>query len=85
MPDVVDFQDRGIGRELVRRLACELRSSGLTTMGVEVLEGNHARFFYEAMGARRIAVKERRFADQDLPTVIYAWPELIALCPRAGR
>ena len=82
---VVDFQDQGIGRELVRFLACSLRRDGRSAMAVEVLEGNPARFFYEAMGARRIAVKQRRFAGKDLPSVIYAWPDLIALCPGAGR
>ena len=46
---------------------------------VEVLEGNPSRFFYEAMGARMIALQCQRFAGRDLPTYVYAWSDIRAL------
>lgn len=49
------FQDRGLGRELLFRLFDRSIDNGLTSALVWVLSANPSRYFYEAMGARRVA------------------------------
>ncbi len=44
-----------------------------------MLEGNPTRFFYEAMGAVRVALKTHRFEGEVLPSVLYRWSDLNAL------
>lgn len=75
----VDAQNLGLGRQLCRQVAAEFMKTGQTAMFAEVLEGNPSRFFYEALGAERAAVKEHRFAGELLPTVLYRFSDLGAL------
>ncbi len=75
----IDLQGQGIGRQLCRTVARHLIKVGTKSLCVEVLEGNPSRFFYEAMGAERVALKEHRFEGQVLPSVIYRWSDLNAL------
>lgn len=69
-------RDRGWGRRLCSAVAERLVRCGTSAMYVEVLEGNPARFFYEAMGARLTARTKHPFAGGALPALVYAWDDL---------
>ena len=81
-----DWQGRGIGRRLLHGLLAKLKAGGLNEALVWVLSDNPARFFYEAMGARRVAERQERFAGVHLDEAAYAWGDLAAwLAERAGE
>ncbi|MCH8155639.1 MAG: GNAT family N-acetyltransferase [Proteobacteria bacterium] len=81
-----DWQGRGIGRRLLHGLLAKLKAGGLNEALVWVLSDNPARFFYEAMGARRAAERQERFAGVHLDEAAYAWGDLAAwLAERAGE
>ncbi len=81
-----DWQGRGIGRRLLHGLLAKLKAGGLNQALVWVLSDNPARFFYEAMGARRAAERQERFAGVRLEEAAYAWGDLGAwLAERAGE
>ncbi len=75
----IDLHGQGIGRQLCRTVARHLIKIGAKSLCVEVLEGNPTRFFYEAMGAVRVALKTHRFEGEVLPSVLYRWSDLNAL------
>ena len=80
-----DWQGRGIGRRLLHGLLAKLKAGGLNQAMVWVLNDNPARFFYEALGGRRIAERKERFAGVDLAEAGYAWRDLGAwLAARSG-
>ncbi len=80
-----DWQGRGIGRRLLHGLLAKLEAGGLNEALVWVLSDNPARFFYEAMGARRAAERQERFAGVRLEEAAYAWGDLAAwLAERDG-
>ncbi len=80
-----DWQGRGIGRRLLHGLLAKLKTGGLNEALVWVLSDNPARFFYEAMGARRAAERQERFAGDELEEAAYAWGDLAAwLAERSG-
>ncbi|HSO41270.1 MAG TPA: GNAT family N-acetyltransferase [Rhodospirillales bacterium] len=70
------FQDRGLGRELLHRLFDRSIENDLTSALVWVLSANPARYFYEAMGGRRVAERTERLWGCDLPQAAYAWADL---------
>ena len=72
-------QERSLGRRLCGAVARRLVKSGLSSMSVEVLEGNPARFFYEALGARLAARTRHPFAGEVLPAFIYIWDDVARL------
>ncbi len=81
-----DWQGQGIGRRLLHGLLAKLKAGGLNEALVWVLSDNPARFFYEAMGARRAAERQERFAGVHLEEAAYAWPDLGAwLAERTGE
>jgi len=64
----------------------KLKAGGLNEALVWVLSDNPARFFYEAMGARRAAERQERFAGVRLEEAAYAWGDLAAwLAERTGE
>ena len=71
-----DWQGQGIGRLLLEALLARLHGGGLNQAVVWVLGANPARFFYEALGGRRVAERNERFAGVDLAEAGYAWPDL---------
>lgn len=77
------YQDRGLGRELLYRLFDRLLDNGLQSAVVWVLSANPSRYFYEAMGGRRVAERSERLWGSDLPQTAYAWTDLrVAHTPR---
>lgn len=72
-----EWKGRGIGRALLRAIACELLG-GATNMMLRTLRNNPARSFYERLGARfvpeHIDVDAGHFDD-----VVYAFDDLAAL------
>jgi ribosomal protein S18 acetylase RimI-like enzyme len=80
-----DWQGRGIGRLLLEGLLARLHEGGLGEAVVWVLGANPSRFFYEALGGRRVAERKERFAGVDLEEAAYAWSDLGAwLAARGG-
>ena len=73
---VPDQQERGIGRALLFRLFGGLVDRGLDSAIIWVLSQNPARFFYEAMGGRRIADKQERLWNTSLAQTAYGWDDL---------
>ena len=80
-----DHQGRGLGRRLCAAVGERLLDSGVSSMCVEVLEGNPNRFFYEAIGGRLAARARHPFAGTLLPTLIYAWDNLQVLVGERAR
>ena len=71
-----EHQERGVGRALLLSLFEALIDRGLNSAVVWVLAQNPARFFYEAMGGRRIAEKKERLWNTLVPQAAYGWDDL---------
>lgn len=73
---LTDFRGQGIGRRLLGALFGALAGKGFTSALIWVLARNPARFFYEAMGGARVAVREEKLWGATLPEVGYGWADL---------
>jgi ribosomal protein S18 acetylase RimI-like enzyme len=73
-----EHQDLGIGRDLLNRLFDALVERGFNSAMVWVLADNPARFFYEAMGGRRIAERDETLWKTVLHQAAYGWTDLSA-------
>ena len=73
-----DWQDQGIGRDLLKAAFEELAAAGANGAFLWVLSTNPARFFYEAMGGMAVGTRLERFAGVDLQETAYAWPDLFS-------
>jgi ribosomal protein S18 acetylase RimI-like enzyme len=71
-----EHQERGVGGALLLRMFDTLIDRGLNSAIVWVLAENPARFFYQAMGGRRIAQKEERMFNTLLPQAAFGWDDL---------
>ena len=83
-----DWQGQGIGRLLLEGLFARLHEGKVGNAVLWVLSDNPARFFYEALGGRRIAERKERFAGVELEESGYAWSDLgawLAERDEAGR
>jgi L-amino acid N-acyltransferase YncA len=80
-----DFQGAGTGQALLFSSFRRLLDRGLRSSLVWVLAGNPSRFFYEVMGARRVAEREETMWGVRLNEVAFGWPDLDATLksPRA--
>lgn len=78
-----DWQEQGLGRALLCGAFQALKGAGFRAAFVWVLAQNPARFFYEAMGGRRIGERTEALWGAELPEVAYGWPDLEAAL--AGR
>lgn len=74
-----DWQNRGVGRSLLRAALRGLRAGGYSRAMLWVLAGNPSRFFYEAAGSVRTAERTERLWGTELPEIGYAWPDLDAV------
>jgi ribosomal protein S18 acetylase RimI-like enzyme len=71
-----EWQDQGHGRELLNAMLRAMRAAGFDTAVLWVLERNPSRFFYEAMGGKRVAVRDERIWNTVLPEIAYQWRPL---------
>jgi len=71
-----EHQRRGIGRELVRRVARSLIDAGYQGMLVRVLSANPARLFYERLGARSLGTDTVAIGGEELEETVYGWSNL---------
>ncbi len=71
-----DWQGMGLGRPLLQSLFATLLRSDCTGAVIWVLSANPARYFYEALGGRRVAERQEDFSGTRLPVTAYAWPDL---------
>lgn len=71
-----DWQNRGIGRSLLRAALRGLRRGGCGCAMLWVLAGNPSRFFYEAAGGVRSAERTERLWGTDLKEISYTWRDL---------
>jgi GNAT superfamily N-acetyltransferase len=79
-----DWQEQGLGRALLCGSFRALRRAGFRSAFVWVLAQNQSRFFYEAMGARRIGERTETLWGVELPEIAYGWPDLaeaVGICP----
>ncbi|MDX1615073.1 MAG: GNAT family N-acetyltransferase [Candidatus Promineifilaceae bacterium] len=76
---LADYQDRNIGRQLLRRVAADLHRAGMQQMLVWVLATNPARLFYEVMGGRLVHEKTMEVGGVPLDTLGFVFEDLAAL------
>jgi len=74
-----DWQNRGIGRSLLRTALRGLQAGGYSRAILWVLAGNPSRFFYEAAGSVRTAERTEKLWGTELPEIGYVWPDLDAV------
>ncbi len=74
-----DFHGRGLGRRLLEGLFDSLIGQDHDSTLLWVLATNPSRFFYEAMGGRRIAERDERMWGHALHEVAYGWRPLAPL------
>ena len=79
-----EHQDCGVGRAIMLRLFDLLNDRGLTSVLVWVLAQNPSRFFYEAMGGRRVAEREERLWNTMLAQTAYGWDDLRLVTAQRG-
>jgi L-amino acid N-acyltransferase YncA/predicted nucleotidyltransferase len=80
---IESMHGKGVGRQLVQRLAGALVRDGFKSMVVEVLAENPACRFYERMGARLLEENDHAMDDHMYPGRMYGWDD-IALLARAS-
>ena len=68
-----DWQNQGIGRQLLAGCFEALRGHGLASAMVWVLADNPARFFYERMGGRRAGERDENLWGATLHEIAYGW------------
>lgn len=82
-----EYQGDGVGRALFLRLAKRLNRECGSSLVVWVLSENPSRFFYEAMGGRRIARRSERMGSAEVQETAYGWADMAELVAvgRSGR
>lgn len=71
-----DQQGRGVGRALARRVVEHLRSTGIASMRVWVLDGNRAAGFYQRLGGVEVERKPIRIGEAEYVEIAYGWRSL---------
>lgn len=71
-----NFQGRGVGRLLMDALLEALKDKGCESAMLWVVAANPSRFFYEAVGGKRVAEKTERMWGIDLEQYAYRWAPL---------
>lgn len=77
-----EFQDRGIGRQLLAGAFSALIAREIDRCCVWSLRENPSRFFYERMGGKPVAERKQRLWGTDLPQIAYGWDDLKATVER---
>lgn len=79
-----DFQNQGIGEQLLAYLFREISERGMNTAVIWVLAANPSRFFYEAMGGKRVGERDEAMWGTTVREIAYAWLDLEAAL-KTGR
>ncbi len=74
-----DAQGHGLGRDLLRGVAAELDSQGLTGLALWVLTVNPARGFYAHLGAKVLGHKTEEIPGGTLTETAMGWSDLGSL------
>lgn len=74
-----EYQNEGIGRALFLRLARHLNRECGPSLVVWVLSENPSRYFYEAMGGRRIGRRTERMGSVEVQETAYGWADMAEL------
>jgi GNAT superfamily N-acetyltransferase len=74
-----DWQDRGIGGQLLRASAKQLAGLGCRSAFAWVLRDNPAGFFYARLGGKRIANSVTHVGGEEIPQTAYAWDPIETL------
>jgi GNAT superfamily N-acetyltransferase len=74
-----DWQNRGIGGQLLRASAKHLAGLGCRSAFAWVLRANPAGFFYERLGGKRIANSMTHVGGAEIPQTAYAWDPIETL------
>lgn len=77
-----EYQESGVGRELLHRMFNLLVENELVSAVVWVLAANPARFFYETMGGRYVAERTERVWNRDIAQIAYGWADLKTVSSR---
>lgn len=70
------YQGQGLGKLLVKPIIDELKNSEVYSMLVLVLEDNDSRYFYEALGGKKIDVIEVVISGKKLNELVYGWDDI---------
>ena len=73
-----DFQNLGLGRQLLGALFRQLRNDRFDTAVLWMLAENPTRFFYEGLGGERVGERVDTVAGVDVEEIAYAWRDLAA-------
>lgn len=73
-----DFVGMGIGSLLLRAAFAALHAANFSSCAIWAHGRNPARFFYEAMGGKLIAERNRRMGGAAVPEVAFGWTNLVA-------
>jgi ribosomal protein S18 acetylase RimI-like enzyme len=68
-----EYQGEGNGRALFVQLATRLKRECGPSLLVWVLSNNPSRFFYEAMGGRRVATRDECVGEVSVTETAYGW------------
>jgi GNAT superfamily N-acetyltransferase len=71
-----DFQERGIGRQLLAAAFSALLEKRYTCGFLWALRDNHSRYFYERVGGKLVAERQERQWGRMTDQVCYGWADL---------
>jgi ribosomal protein S18 acetylase RimI-like enzyme len=71
-----DWQNRGVGRQLLRAMFHQLVAKGHNSAVIWVLRENPARFFYQRLGGKEVRHKLLPFNGTEVPALGYGWRDL---------
>jgi len=74
-----DWQEQGLGRGLLCGCLRVLAAADISAAFLWVLAGNPSRFFYEAMGGKRIGERDEALWGTLVPEIAYGWRDLSSL------
>lgn len=71
-----DFQNLGLGRQLLGALFRQLKADRCDTAVLWMLAENPTRFFYEGLGGERVGERTDTMAGVDVEEIAFAWRDL---------
>jgi len=80
-----DWQNQGIGRQLLLALFARLVAQGCSSVIIWVLRDNPARFFYQRLGGRDVRHRAFVVGGKRIEAAGYAWRDLPRFLEAAAR